>query len=144
MSTARRHNARRATALAWCGVVLAALLEVAWPLALAGASGPARPGWAVVGLALALVSLAVLALALRTLPLGSAYAVWVGLGTVGVAAAGVAWLGEPLTPPRALCLAAIVAGVVGLTLTDTPRSPADRPGPSTGAAGGDLTRPHGP
>lgn len=104
--------------------MLAAALEIMWALALTEADGLTRPGWAIAGIAIAIASLIMLTRALRTLPLGSAYTVWVGLGAVGVALAGVLILGEPLTPLRATCLALVVAGVVGLTLTDTPPNPA--------------------
>ncbi|MDG4795751.1 SMR family transporter [Micromonospora sp. WMMD1082] len=111
---------------AWCLVLFAAGLEIIWVLALNAADGLARPGWAVAGIAIAIASLVMLTRALRTLPLSSAYTVWVGTGAVGVALAGVFVLGEPLTPLRAACLALIVAGVIGLTLTDTPSNPAER------------------
>lgn len=105
---------------AWCLVLLAAGLEVVWALAIAAAGGLARPAWALAGFVVAIISLAMLTLALRTLPLGSAYAVWVGLGAVGVAIAGVALLGESVTPLQASCLALVVAGAIGLAVTDSP------------------------
>lgn len=120
-----RSPASRQTVVAWCLVLAAAGLEIVWALALTEADGLTRPGWAVAGFAVAIVSLTMLTLALRTLPLGSAYAVWVGLGAVGVALAGVLILGEELTLLRAGCLAMIVAGVIGLTLRDA-RTPARR------------------
>lgn len=107
--------------VAWCLVVVAAGLEIIWALALTRSEGLTRPGWAVVGMAVATVSLVMLSRALRTLPLGSAYTAWVGLGAVGVALAGAFSLDEPLTLGHAICLTLIVTGVVGLTLTDAGR-----------------------
>lgn len=105
---------------AWCLVLLAAGLEIIWAFALDQADGLARPAWLMAGIAIAIVSLIMLTVALRTLPLGSAYALWVGIGAIGVASTDALILSEPLTPTRAACLALIVAGVVGLTMTDTP------------------------
>ncbi|HLR96706.1 MAG TPA: SMR family transporter [Jiangellaceae bacterium] len=122
----RRPPTPRVTVAAWCLVLLAAGLEIIWALALTEADGLTHPGWAVAGIAIAIGSLIMLTVALRTLPLGSAYTVWVGLGAVGVALAGVLILSEPLTPLRATCLALVVAGVIGLTLTEKPRTLAQR------------------
>lgn len=124
MSTTSSRQPRRGAAAAWCLVLLAAGLEIIWALALTEADGLTRPGWAAAGMVIAIASLVMLTLALRTLPLGSAYTVWVGLGAVGVALAGVVLLDEPLTPLHAGFLGLIVAGVTGLTLTDTPPEPA--------------------
>lgn len=115
-----------AAIVAWGLVLLAAGLEVIWALVLTEAGGLDRPWWALGGIALAIISLVMLMLALPTLPLGSAYAVWVGTGAVGVVLAGVIILGEPLSFLRAGCLALIVAGVIGLTLTDTSSNAARR------------------
>jgi quaternary ammonium compound-resistance protein SugE len=73
--------------------------------------------WPTVGTAAALIaSMALLAMALRTLPLGTAYAVWTGIGTVGTAVRGIVLFREPATAMRMLCIALIVAGIVGLKL----------------------------
>ncbi|GAB3688486.1 multidrug efflux SMR transporter [Nocardiopsis oceani] len=98
--------------MAWGILLAAALLEVVWALAL---TRP-HPGWVAFGIAVALVSLGMLALALRELPVGGAYAVWVGVGAVGVAGAGMLFLGESASPRRLLSLTAIVVGVAGLPL----------------------------
>jgi quaternary ammonium compound-resistance protein SugE len=74
--------------------------------------------WPSVGTALAMaVSVVLLALAMRTLPVGTAYAVWTGIGAVGTALLGIALFGEPATFARLGCIALIVAGIVGLKLT---------------------------
>lgn len=102
--------------MAWGILVAAGLLEVGWSSALKRADGLRRPGWAAAGAALALASLVLLALALRDLPVGTAYAVWVGIGTVGVTVTGIVAFGDRASPARLLSLAAIVAGIAGLKL----------------------------
>lgn len=103
-------------AWAWGLLFAAGLLEIAWSLALKKAEGLARPGWAAAGIGTAMVSLAMLGYALTALPLGTAYAVWVGIGAVGVAAAGMLVHREPASWGRMLSLGAIIAGVAGLHL----------------------------
>ncbi|GAA1191766.1 DMT family transporter [Prauserella alba] len=102
---------------AWAVLVAAGLLEIAWSLALRNAGGLDRPGWLVLGVALAAISLGMLSYALRELPVGTAYAAWVGIGAIGVAVTGMLRLDEPASRARLLSIAAIVAGVVGLNLT---------------------------
>ncbi|RPE79765.1 DMT family transporter [Vulcaniibacterium tengchongense] len=106
----------REAAWAWALLLGAGLLEVVWAIALKQSEGFTRLLPSAIGIAAAGVSFAMLTLALRWLPVGTAYAVWVGIGTVGVAVAGIAALGEAATAPRLLCLGLIVAGVVGLKL----------------------------
>lgn len=100
--------------MAWIVLVVSGVLETVWAGALARSQGFTRllPS-AVFGVAL-LLSMAGLAYALRTLPVGTAYAVWVGIGAVGTATYGMVALGEPATTARLLCLVAIVGGVAGL------------------------------
>ncbi|MDA2803809.1 DMT family transporter [Nocardiopsis suaedae] len=102
--------------MAWVILTVAGLLEIVWSLALKRADGLTRPGWSVLGLGTAMVSLGLLSYALRDLPVGTAYAAWVGIGTVGVAAAGMAAFREPASRTRLAGLAAVIAGVVGLNL----------------------------
>jgi len=100
--------------MAWIVLGLSGVLETVWATALASSKGFTR-GVPTVVFALALVaSMAGLAYALRTLPVGTAYAVWVGIGAVGTAVWGMVALGEPATVARILCLVLIVAGVAGL------------------------------
>jgi quaternary ammonium compound-resistance protein SugE len=102
--------------MAWVVLVLAGLCEVAWAVALKEARGFTRP-WPTALFAGALaLSMGLLGVALRTLPLGTAYAVWTGVGTVGTAVLGVALFREPATAARLLCIALIVAGIAGLKL----------------------------
>ncbi|MFD0772752.1 DMT family transporter [Streptomonospora algeriensis] len=104
-------------AIAWGILVAAGLLEIVWSLALKNANGLKRPGWAALGVGVAMVSLGMLSYALRDLPVGTAYAAWVGIGAVGVAVVGMLFYREPASRGRLLSLAAIIAGVIGLNLT---------------------------
>jgi len=100
--------------MAWVVLVVSGVLETVWATALAQSRGFTRVVPSVVfGVALVL-SMVGLAYALRSIPVGTGYAVWVGIGAVGTAAYGMAVLGEPATAARLLCLVAIVGGVVGL------------------------------
>ncbi|XVV03578.1 DMT family transporter [Actinosynnema sp. CA-248983] len=100
--------------MAWLLLVAAALLEVVWATALERSAGFTRPWPTALGVVTAATSFALLTLALKHLPLGTAYAVWVGLGAVGVAAVGILVLGESASPARLACLALIIVGVIGL------------------------------
>ena len=103
--------------MAWAYLFIAGLLEVAWAVGLKYTEGFTRL-WPTVGTALALVfSMVLLALALRTLPLGTAYAVWTGIGAVGTATLGILLFDEPADAGRVLCIGLIVSGIVGLKLT---------------------------
>ncbi len=102
--------------MAWVALVVSGVLETVWAAALSQSRGFTRVGPSIVfGVAIVL-SMAGLAYALRSIPVGTGYAVWVGIGAVGTALYGMAVLGESTTVPRLLCLVAIVAGVVGLKL----------------------------
>jgi quaternary ammonium compound-resistance protein SugE len=100
--------------MAWVILLAAAALEVTWALALKEADGFTRAAPAAIGVVTAVASLALLVIALRDLPVGTAYAVWTGLGAVGVALAGIVLLGESASAARLACLALVVAGVAGL------------------------------
>jgi quaternary ammonium compound-resistance protein SugE len=100
--------------MGWIALVVSGVLETVWAAALSQSRGFTRLIPSVVfGVALVL-SMIGLAYALRSIPVGTGYAVWVGIGAVGTAAYGMAVLGEPATVARLLCLVAIVGGVVGL------------------------------
>lgn len=102
--------------MAWFLLLLAGLLEIGWAIGLKYTEGFTRPlPVALTVLAMA-ASLALLGLALRTLPVGTAYAAWTGIGTAGVVLFGVLFLGEPASAARLACVALIVAGIVGLKL----------------------------
>lgn len=102
--------------MAWAILVLAGLLEIAWSSALKNADGLRHPGWGITGIILAILSLGLLSLALRSLSVGTAYAVWVGIGAVGVTFTGIIGFGDKLTPGRLFSLAAIITGIAGLKL----------------------------
>ncbi|MEV6348415.1 SMR family transporter [Actinoplanes sp. NPDC051851] len=100
--------------MAWLVLVVSGLLETVWAIALQRSAGFSRPVPTVIfGVAL-VASMAGLGYALRTLPIGTGYAVWVGIGTVGTALVGMLALGEHASPVRILCLLLVVAGVAGL------------------------------
>ena len=102
--------------MAWVVLFVAGLFEVGWAVGLKYTHGFTRL-WPTVGTAVSLAaSMALLGVALRTLPLGTAYAVWTGIGTIGTAALGVLLFREPATAARLVCIALIVAGIVGLKL----------------------------
>jgi quaternary ammonium compound-resistance protein SugE len=102
--------------MAWALLVAAGILEIGWAIGLKYTDGFTRL-WPSVGTIAAMVaSLYLLALAARTLPIGTAYAVWVGIGAVGAMILGMVLLGEPRTVARIVCIGLIVAGVVGLKL----------------------------
>lgn len=102
--------------MAWLYLLLAGLLEVGWAVGLKYTDGFRRL-WPSVGTGAAIVaSLALLSQAVKTLPLGTAYTVWTGIGAVGTVLLGILLFGESRDPLRLLCIALIVAGVVGLRL----------------------------
>jgi len=102
--------------MAWVLLVLAGLFEIGWAIGLKYTEGFTRL-WPSVGTVAAMaVSLGLLGVAMRTLPIGTAYAVWVGVGAVGTALLGIALFGEPANAGRLLSLGLIVAGIVGLKL----------------------------
>lgn len=102
--------------MSWLYLLVAGLLEVAWAVALKYSAGFTRLLPSAVTLAAMAGSVGMLGLALRTLPLGTAYAVWTGIGTVGTAVAGMWLLGEPAGALRLLSIGLIVAGIAGLKL----------------------------
>ena len=101
----------------WTYLAIAGLLEIAWAVGLKYTEGWTRL-WPTVGTVSAMVaSVALLGLAMRTLPLGTAYAVWTGIGAVGTVILGIVLFGESAAPMRLACVALIVAGIAGLKLT---------------------------
>ncbi|HYD99682.1 MAG TPA: quaternary ammonium compound efflux SMR transporter SugE [Alphaproteobacteria bacterium] len=102
--------------MAWIILFFAGLAEIGWAVGLKYTEGFTRL-WPTVGTVLSMaVSLGLLGLALKTLPLGTAYAVWTGIGTVGTAVLGIWLFGESADALRLGCIALIVAGLVGLKL----------------------------
>ena len=104
----------------WIVLVIAGLFEVAWATGLKYTEGFTRlwpSAWTVAAMA---VSLLLLAQALKMLPIGTAYAVWTGIGAVGTAVMGIILFGESRDAMRLACIAVIVAGIVGLRLSSAP------------------------
>ena len=105
--------------MAWIILLAAGLFEIGWAVGLKYTEGFTRPLPTVLTVASMIVSLALLGLALKTLPLGTAYAVWTGIGTVGTVLLGILLFGEAATAIRLACVGLILAGIVGLKLTAT-------------------------
>ena len=102
--------------MAWVLLVVAGLLEVGWAIGLKYTQGFTRLWPSVFTLAAMVVSVVLLGIAMKTLPVGTSYAVWVGVGAVGTAILGMLLFGEPATAGRLVSLGLIVAGIVGLKL----------------------------
>jgi quaternary ammonium compound-resistance protein SugE len=102
--------------MSWWMLLMAGLLEVAWAVGLKQSAGLTRLGPSIFTLVTMVGSVLLLGLALRQLPLGTAYAVWTGIGTVGTAIVGMLVLGEPAGALRLGSIALIVAGIIGLKL----------------------------
>jgi len=105
--------------MAWIILLLAGLTEVGWAIGLKYTEGFTRLTPSVLTVTCMVVSLGMLGLALKTLPVGTAYAVWTGIGTIGTALLGIALFGEQASPARLVCIGLIVAGIVGLKLVST-------------------------
>jgi quaternary ammonium compound-resistance protein SugE len=109
--------------MAWGILFLAGLFEIGWAVGLKYTMGFTRVGPSVATLIAMVVSLGLLSIAVRTLPIGTAYAMWTGIGTVGAAVLGVLLFKEPATPLRLLCILLIVVGIVGLKFGAAPPRP---------------------
>lgn len=103
--------------MAWITLVVAGLLETAWAIGMKYTEGFTRLWPSVLTVLAIVLSMALLAHASRTLPIGTAYPVWVGIGAIGAAVGGVALFGEPVTWPRVLFLVLLLVAIVGLKLT---------------------------
>jgi quaternary ammonium compound-resistance protein SugE len=101
---------------AWLLLVVAGLLEIVWSVSMKASHGFTKPHFTAITLVAAALSFWLLGLALRQLPVGTAYAVWTGIGAVGAAILGIAIFGESLTFVRIGCIALIVCGILGLKL----------------------------
>lgn len=105
--------------MAWVVLFIAGLLEMAWAVLLSRSEGFTRPA-PTVGFVISLaLSMFLLAQALRTLPVGTAYAVWTGIGAAGTAIVGMVWLGESRDALKLVSLGLLVAGIVGLRVTSS-------------------------
>lgn len=106
--------------MAWFVLIVAGMLEVVWSLGLKQTQGFTRPVPSVITAAAIVGSMILLARAARTLPIGTAYAVWVGIGVVGAAIGGVVLYDEPVSLARGLFVVLLVAAIVGIKLTSSP------------------------
>ncbi|WP_114395464.1 quaternary ammonium compound efflux SMR transporter SugE [Oleisolibacter albus] len=102
--------------MAWILLTIAGLLEVVWAIGLKYTEGFTRLWPSLITGGAMFASVWLLGLALKTIPVGTGYAVWVGIGAVGTATLGMVLLGEPVNLARILCILLIVAGIVGLKL----------------------------
>lgn len=102
--------------MAWIYLTVAGLFEIGWAIGLKYTDGFTRLLPSLWTLASMILSIVLLGLALRTLPVGTAYAVWTGIGAVGTAALGIYLFAEPATVARLLCIGLILSGIVGLKL----------------------------
>lgn len=103
--------------MAWVFLVIAGLFEVGWALGLKYSEGFSKPVPSVLTIIGMIFSFGLLSVALRTLPIGTAYAVWTGIGAVGTAIVGILIFHEPAQMLRLMCVGLIIAGIVGLKVT---------------------------
>ncbi|PVE26330.1 quaternary ammonium compound-resistance protein SugE [Microvirga sp. KLBC 81] len=102
--------------MAWIYLTLAGLFEIGWAIGLKYTDGFSRLIPTILTAGSMVISVLLLGVALKTLPVGTGYAVWTGIGTVGTALLGIVLLGEPATALRLACIGLIVAGILGLKL----------------------------
>lgn len=103
--------------MAWFLVLVSGLLEVGWAIGLKASAGFTRPLPSVLTILGMLASFGLLSIAVRSLPIGTAYAIWVGIGAVGTALLGILVFHESVTVARMVCLLLVVVGIIGLKLT---------------------------
>ena len=102
--------------LAWTALMTAGLLDVAWAIAMKYADGYTRPGWSILSVLLLAAFVFLLGRALQALPVGTAYAVWTGIGAVGTVLMGIVLFGETLNPVRLGGIALVLLGIIALKL----------------------------
>ncbi|MFI4898207.1 MAG: quaternary ammonium compound efflux SMR transporter SugE [Phycisphaerales bacterium JB059] len=107
----------------WIILIVAGLFEIGWAVGLKHTHGFTRLWPSLFTIAAIVCSMYLLAIATRTLPIGTAYAVWVGIGAAGAATLGMVALDEPVTPGRIFFLCLLVAAVIGLKITTPPPPP---------------------
>ncbi len=109
--------------MAWIILVVAGLLEIGWAIGLKYTEGFTKLWPSVLTVGAMAVSMYLLGIAAKTLPIGTAYAVWVGIGAAGTAVLGIFLLGEPASAARMVCLVLLVASIVGLKVTAGGKGP---------------------
>jgi len=105
--------------MAWIFLLVAGVFEIAWVISLRYTNGLTHIGWGIVSILNSIASFYFLAQAIKTIPIGTGYAVWTGIGAVGTAILGIALFAESAALPRLACMGLIVAGIIGLKLTST-------------------------
>ncbi|MGH4052578.1 MAG: quaternary ammonium compound efflux SMR transporter SugE [Clostridium sp.] len=100
----------------WLFLVIAGIFEVFWAIGLKYSQGFAKPIWSVFTVFGMIASFYFLSLALKSLPLGTAYAIWTGIGTVGTVILGIVLFKEPMDAMRLICIGFIIIGIVGLKI----------------------------
>ena len=105
--------------MAWTFLIIAGFLEIFWAISLRYTDGFTNLSWGIVTMLSGLASFYCLAQAIKTIPIGTGYAVWTGIGAAGTAILGIVLFSESAALPRLACMALIVAGIVGLKLTST-------------------------
>lgn len=103
--------------MAWFWLILGGLFEIGFTTCLRHVDGFRNMGWTLGFLGSVALSMALLELAARSIPMGTAYAVWGGIGALGTVIVGIVWYGEPATPPRILLILGVVLCIAGLKLT---------------------------
>ncbi|MEO6434317.1 MAG: multidrug efflux SMR transporter [Tepidisphaeraceae bacterium] len=102
--------------MAWLFILIAGLLEIAWAIGLKYSDGFKKPGATAITIVLMVASFYVLAQGVRTIPVGTGYAVWTGIGAAGTAILGIILFHDPVTPARIVCLLMVIGGAIGLKL----------------------------
>jgi quaternary ammonium compound-resistance protein SugE len=105
--------------MAWTFLIVAGFLEIVWAITLRYTEGLTNIYWGTVTIVSGLASFYCLAQAIKTIPIGTGYAVWTGIGAVGTAILGIALFAESAALPRLACMGLIVAGIIGLKLTSS-------------------------
>lgn len=107
--------------MSWVILLVAGVFEIGWAIGLKYTEGFTKPLPSVLTVIMLVTSVGLLSMAARTLPIGTAYAVWVGVGAMGAAALGIVLFDEPLTAPRVFFLSLMLVAIVGLKATNAPR-----------------------
>ena len=105
--------------MAWIHLCIAGLLEILWAISLKHTAGFSNLRWSILTVVGMIASFYFLAQSLRTIPVGTAYAIWTGIGAAGTAILGIILFSESGAPPRLVCIGVIVAGIIGLKLTSS-------------------------
>jgi quaternary ammonium compound-resistance protein SugE len=111
------NHAGEKTAIAWLYLIVAGVLEVLWAIGLKYSDGFSRLGPSALTIITMIASFFCLAQAVRTIPIGTGYAIWTGIGAVGTALLGMALFAESTAPARLACMTLVILGVIGLKLT---------------------------